>query len=519
MSNHSHSNETSNENFVFTGTAKLFTLVLIAIGAISLALSWFSGSDDMHHMRFWTNYLHNSVFFVGIAFAAVLFLSTHTMAWGGWQTIFKRIPEAMMPFLYVGVILFAILGGAIYVGASGTELLYLWNEPNYLDPTHADYDALAHHKSAFVNPTAYLLTALIVAVWSIFAFMFRKLSIQQDNTPHTITSGDTVPKLTKRTRIYAAAFLPIAGFSSAYCIWQWVMSVDTHWYSTLFAWYATVSMWVAMVAMMYMIILYLRSKGHLKAFTDEHTHDLGKYIFGFSIFWTYLWFSQFMLIWYSNNGEETQYFYLRFEQFKPIFFINLFINFILPFFILMMNSSKRTLGTLAFTAGLVFFGHWLDFYQMIKPGVWYNYEHVMHLKHVGHGAGHDANGHDHSNDAHDTHDANDHSTGSHDAHGDATYQLQPNDIQQPKAVLTSGGDHNNAEATSSDDHHEKEHSVVMGVHIPGLIEIGTMLGFLGLFLFVTLTMLSRASLYPKNDPYLLESEHHDTGVGVIKDIH
>ena len=105
MSSHNHSHSSSNENYVFDGKAKLFTLALMAIGALCLVLSWFSEPvENMHHMRFWTNYLHNSVFFVGIAFAAVLFISTHTMAWGGWHTVFKRIPEAMMPFLFVGVI-------------------------------------------------------------------------------------------------------------------------------------------------------------------------------------------------------------------------------------------------------------------------------------------------------------------------------------------------------------------------------------------------------------------------------
>ncbi len=481
MSNH------NNETFVFTGKAKLFTLVLMVVGVLCLALSWYSDPESMHHMRFWTNYLHNSVFFVGISFAAVLFLSTHIMAWGGWQTIFKRIPEAMMSFLGIGAILFLILGIAVMMGAPGTEYLYLWNDKTVLDPAGEHFDELVFHKSAFVNPTAYLLTVVIILIWSFFAYMLRKVSVKQDTTPHKVTVGSSVPELTKKSRIYAAAFLPVAGFSSAFCIWQWVMSVDVHWYSTLFAWYATVSMWVAMVAMAYMIILYLRSKGHLKMFTDEHTHDLGKYIFGFSVFWAYLWFSQFMLIWYSNNGEETQYFYLRLEQFKPLFFGNLIINFVLPFFILMMNSSKRTLGTLAFTAGLVFFGHWLDFYQMIKPGVWHNYEHTMHQLDTHHG---------------------------HDDHATTTHLTD-----NSHAATATEDDHGNK---SSADTKEEAHFVsetTMGVHIPGLLDVGTMLGFLGLFLFVTFTSLTKVSLYPLNDPYLQESEHHDTGIGVVKDVH
>jgi hypothetical protein len=325
----------------------------MAVGALCLVLSYFSGTPDMHHLRFWTNFLHNSVFFSGIAFTAVLFLACHALAWGGWVAVIKRVPEAMMYFLFVGILLFGIIAAALHFNVEGTELLYLWNNQDYLNPQSANFDALAFHKSAFVNPFAYFLTVVVLALWAFFAVMFRKISLSEDDTPYTITSSSTVPENVRKNRIYAAAFLPIAGFSSAYVIWQWVMSVDTHWYSTLFAWYCTVSFFVSMVSFTFLIILFLRSKGLMNKFTDEHTHDLGKYIFGFSVFWTYLWFSQFMLIWYSNNGEETQYFYLRFEQFKPIFFANILLNFVAPFLILMMNTSKRTVGTLAFVAGLV----------------------------------------------------------------------------------------------------------------------------------------------------------------------
>jgi hypothetical protein len=468
-------------------------------------MSWNSGTEDMSHLRFWTNYLHNSVFFVGIAFCAVLFLACHALAWGGWVVVFKRVNEAIMNFLYVGIILFSILGLAIWMNVEGTELLYMWSNENYLNPDHPHFDALAFHKSAFVNPFVYLLTVVVLALWAFFAFMFRKISLAEDTTPYAVTEGDSVPKNVRKNRIFAAAFLPIAGFSSAFVIWQWVMSVDTHWYSTLFAWYCTVSMLISMIAFIFLIVLYLRSKGLLTKFTDEHMHDLGKYIFGFSVFWAYLWFSQFMLIWYANNGEETQYFFIRFEQFKPLFFGNLLLNFVSPFLILMMNTSKRTVGTLGFVAGLVIFGHWMDFYQMIKPGVWYNYEHKMHLLHE------DAHG--------DSHDGG-------DAHSENTYHLNNN---SPKPVLTTYQDDEDHDHSHSEDHgehaesgHHDSHEVSkfeIGVHMPGFLEFGTFAGFLGLFLFVTLTSISRAPLYPPNDPYILESEHYDTGIGPDRDPH
>jgi hypothetical protein len=531
-----------NSQFVFTGKLKLFTIALIIVGAASLALTYFTGSEHAH-IRFWTNLLHNSVFFTGIAFASLFFIATHTVAWGGWQTIFKRIPEAMMMFLPIGIVLLGLIALAVSMDAKGTDFLYLWSDEDALKN-----DKLVIHKSAFLNPFNYLLTLVVIGIWTLFALAIRSLSIQQD--------GDRTlrKKNYEKIHMWSAIFLPIAGFSSAYAIWQWVMSVDPHWYSTLFAWYATVSVWVSAICIIYLLILFLQTRGHLQYFTKEHTHDLGKYVFGFSVFWTYLWFSQFMLIWYANNGEETQYFFLRFEQFRPVFFLNLIINFLIPFLSLMMNSAKRAKGTLGFMAGLVLFGHWLDYYQMIKPGVWYNWEHAQHAKHDhGHEGDHKHDDHKHEDHKHegDAHKEN------HKEHSE-TYKL--NSENNPKAVLTyfqtpkdkdhkndhknlapdsskvesdtahhahdtithdhdhgsagtNGHDHGHDEhAKGHDDHahaaHDHGPSFVMGIHFPGLYELGTMIGFLGLFLFVTFSFLERASLMPKNDPYVDESKNH-----------
>lgn len=547
----------SKETFQLPRQAFFFIIGLIGVGALSLILTYVLEPAEFKHARFWTNILHNTVFFVGIAFSALLFMATHTLAWGGWQTVFKRIPEAMMMFLPIGILLIAIMAIAVFSGS--TDMLYIWSREGIEKTDH-----LIAHKQPFLNPTVYALTVAVVALWALFAWWMRKDSIAQDSS-----DKEKSEKLLYRKRVYAAIFLPVAGFSSAFAIWQWIMSVDPHWYSTLFAWYVTASVFVSAVSIMTLIALYLRSLGYLKLFSKDHLHDLGKYIFGFSVFWTYLWFSQFMLIWYANNGEETQYFFLRMEQFEVLFYGNLIINFLAPFFILMANNSKRTFGTVGFVAGLVIFGHWIDVYQMIKPGVWYNYEHDLHAAHDGHG---DHHGDDHGHDAK-----------GHEEHGDV-YRSDALDYNQaPKAVLTSGqagdeqaapeteqgdathaeGEHagdehageghadeahagdNHAEgahageghadeAHAGDDHaaghtgdeahaahaeghdghaaHAEEHSLVMGIHLPGVLEVGGLAFFLGLFLLVTFTYLQRASLYAVNDPFMAESQGHETGV-------
>lgn len=170
-------------------------------------------------------------------------------------------------------------------------------------------------------------------------------------------------------RVWAAAFLPIAGFTSAAMVWQWVMSVDSHWYSTLFAWYTGASWFVSMIALTILTIMFLKTKGYFQSVTNEHIHDLGKLLFAFSIFWTYLWFSQYMLIWYANVGEETIYFRERWDNYPVLFLGNLAINFVLPFLVLMRNDTKRKWGSLGFIAAVVFVGHWVDFFLMLKPGI------------------------------------------------------------------------------------------------------------------------------------------------------
>ncbi len=421
--------------FVFSGRTKTTLLAFMAIGAICLGMSWFAG--DHLHSRFWSNLLHNAVFFTGISFMALFFIAVCITAYAGWATLFKRVWEAFSLFLIPGFILMIILAVSTYFGANH---LYHWN-----DAASVATDEILNHKKGFLNKNWYMLsTLLIVGAWTFFAVKMRKVSLDED-----VNGGDSGFSHHQTLRKYSAAFLPIAGFSSAAVIWQWIMSIDAHWYSTLFAWYATASWFVAMMALTILVLLFLKANGYYENVTADHMHDLGKFLFGFSVFWMYLWFSQYMLIWYGNVGEETGYFKLREEEYPILFYGNLVINFVLPFFVLMRNDTKRKFGSLGLVAILVFVGHWWDYFLMIKPG-------VLHTSHAVAGHGHD--------------------------HGHA------------------------AEGAA----HGAEHAshFVSGFSLPGLLEFGTMLGFLGLFLFVALTALSKAPLVAKNDPYLEESLHH-----------
>lgn len=452
--------------YIVPNKQRVLLLAGIALGVVSLILTWMG--DDAHHSRFWSNFLHNSVFFTGISFMAVFFYAVCNTAWAGWHTVFKRVWEAMGMFLVVGIVLIGILSLGV---AFDFHHLYHWD-----DPASVESDKILTHKSTFLNSFWYSMSLGVVVVWLLFAWIFRSRSIREDEQ-------DYDPEFTihKKTRWWTALFLPIAGFSSCLVIWQWVMSLDAHWYSTLFAWYSGASLFVSMIAITILILIYLKSQGYYPNVSLEHFHDLGKFLFAFSIFWTYLWFSQYMLIWYANVGEETVYFKTRQDHFPVLFYANLAINFLVPFFILMRNDTKRKFGTLIFVSLVVFFGHWMDYFLMVKPGVMHTAHELSH---------HEAPQQEASHDEQSTH-LTDHL----DEHG-------PSEQADPHTAASD--DH------GSEGHHDGGHGshYQSGFTIPGLLEIGTMIGFLSLFLLVFYNVLSRSNLVAKNDPYLSESLHH-----------
>jgi hypothetical protein len=197
------------------------------------------------------------------------------------------------------------------------------------------------------------------------------------------------------------------------------MSLEAHWFSTMFGWYNFAAMWVTGLATIAITVILLKKAGYLGWINENHLHDLGKFVFAFSIFWTYVWFAQFLLIYYANIPEETVYFYKRFEpEYLPWFWVNIVVNFVAPLLILMTRDAKRKTNLLLVVCIIIICGHWLDYYMMIMPGT----------------------------------------------------------VESHRGF--------------------------------GIIEVGTFLGFVGLFTFLMLNALSKAALAPKNHPFLQESVHH-----------
>ncbi len=411
--------------FTFESKQRTFLLGGIILGVVCLLLNYFV-FDDAAHTRTWSNFLLNAVFFTGLGIISLFSLAAFTAAMAGWHVIIKRLYEAFSLFMIPGLVFFIILSIGLWMHS---HHLYHWAaDPASLVNEFGEPDQVILGKSSFLNKNWYTFGTIIILGFFIFvAKKIRTLSLQEEDSPE----GDYSNYL--KIRRWSGAFLPIFGYTSLVLIWEWVMSVDAHWYSTLFGWYATASWFIAATALMVLVLIYLKSKGYYPHVNADHFHDLGKYIFAISIFWTYLWFSQYMLIWYSNNGEETVYFFERKHNYPILFWANLVLNFVLPFFVLMRNDTKRKYGTLALVSILVFIGHWLDFFLMVKPGVRLN-----------------------------------------SLHGHASEYL-------PFAA---------------------------GFTLPGLLDIGIMIGFLSGFLYFVFNQLSKAPLEPTKDPFIQESLHH-----------
>jgi hypothetical protein len=320
-----------------------------------------SGSEEVR-ARFWASLLQNSVYFLLVVNAALFFITATTLAWGGWQMSFRRVSEAIATCIpVVGVITFVVLMAVVF---GGDHALYHWT-----DAEHVKHDDALLHKSGFLNKTFFTVwTIITIAGWSWFGRQLRKRSVAIDNSPLSIEEGK---RYIWNNTVWSAGYIVLFALTVMSSIpWFWLMSINAHWYSTMYSWYTFASSFVAGIALITVFVVFLKNNGYLEYTTREHLHDLGKFQFAFSIFWTYLWYSQFMLIWYANIPEETVYFEPRLQgAYRGLFFLNLIINFLAPLLILMKRGTKRNYGTITMMSILILFGHWIDFYQMVFPAI------------------------------------------------------------------------------------------------------------------------------------------------------
>jgi len=358
-----------------TKNTHLVSIVLILIGIVATSYAFMT---DTHAA--WTSLVFNNYFFLGISIFAVFFVALQHIAEAGWSTVIKRVPEAIMTFLPFTcfVMIFIVVAAMLH-----WNHIYHWMEEGIMIEGSPNYDKIIAGKEAYLNPIFFLVRSIIyVVVWIYCAKRLRDISLQGD-----LEGGIGENSYNKGITV-SAWFTVFFAVSSSTASWDWIMSIDTHWFSTLFGWYIF-SEWSAIgFTTILLFCLFLRKQGYLEYLNDSIIHDLGKWVFAFSIVWTYMWFSQFMLIWFANIPEEVAYFMERIElpNYNFLFWFSAAINFVVPTVMLMSRDAKRNSNLLIIASITILIGHWINSYLLFAPGTLHDHGHLG-LTEIGMGLG------------------------------------------------------------------------------------------------------------------------------------
>jgi hypothetical protein len=333
-------------------------LALLAIGAVLVVAAWLTGGKD-----FYASYLVGYMGVLGICLGALAFVLIQHVTRAGWSVVVRRVAENIAATLPVMLLLFV----PILVGFD--HIFHHWVHANVdpathqaLLPTDPKYDLVLAGKSAWLNKPFFMVRVCIYfAVWIGLALYFRARSIAQDET------GD--PAISLRLSRVAAPGLLLFALSTTFAAFDWIMTIDPHWFSTMFGVAYFSGGFMAFYALSILLIAWLTKRGYLQgAVTTEHFHDLGKLMFAFMVFWTYTNFSQYMLIWYANLPEETQWYADRSQHgWGAIGTLLILGHFLVPFAFLMSRHVKRNGAALGAAAVFMLVIHCFDMQYLILP--------------------------------------------------------------------------------------------------------------------------------------------------------
>lgn len=323
-------------------------LVLVVFAAIGVAT--FAAAVKISPERAWASFVQNHFYFMSLGLGGLFFAAIQWVTGAMWSAPVRRLSESFTAYLPFVILTFAIL-------SFGVPHLYLWSHAE-----HVSGDLVLEGKSSYLNTTFFVIRNLVaIALWIFFSLKMVGNSIAQDKTG-SLTLSD-------KNRVLAPIFLMVFAISFTMASFDQLMSLDPHWFSTMFGVYCFAGLFYANLAATCLLTLYLRSKGKLQGIVnDNHLHDLGKFMFAFTVFWAYIGFCQFMLIWYANMPEETGYYITRFH--KGWFGVSAFLlvgKFLVPFVGLLARESKRNPRVLAITAVFMLVAQWIDVMWMVQP--------------------------------------------------------------------------------------------------------------------------------------------------------
>ncbi len=388
------------DKVIIPGTFRLVTLVLTGIGIAAFVSGILTNTKET-----WASYLVVNYYFFSITIGALFFLVLQRITQSGWSSAFNRVPEALMSYLPFAACFFLLLW-------FGLHDLYSWSDKSAIAG-----DELLSHKSPYMNiPFFFGRMAVFFALWIILCQVIRNLSKKEDLADPSDSAG--IMKLFEKSELFSKILIFVLAISFSLASFDWIMSIDVKWYSTLFALKNLVAAFLHGVSILTLIVFILYKRGYFTFLNKYHLHDFSRYIFMLSIVWGYFWFAQFMIIWYGNLPEETAYYYTRWQNgWKILFFAEMILNWAIPFMVLLPVKASRNMTVVTFAIIVLIIGQYVDIFCQVMPGT-------------------------------------------------------------------------------------------TGIIKFGWIEAGMFIGYAGLFSLIVATALSKASLIPRNHPYLEESLEH-----------
>ncbi len=322
---------------------KIIMILMVGIGVVTVFAGFLTGATT----RTWTNLLINNFMFLSIALGALFWMALQAITQSGWSSGFLRIPQSMVSYLLVAAILWIPL-------FFGLPHLFHWAEPGA-----ALHDPVLAHKSPYLNVSFFIIrTVVFFILWIWIALQIRKLSLRED----VVGGLDAFNKIEFLSKI----FIFVLGISFVFVGIDWLMSLDAHWYSTLFSVKFFVSAFYHGSAIIVAVVIILNRLGYFPFLNEGHLHDFSKYIFMLSIMWGYMWLMQYLLIWYGNIPEETVYYYMRRQEgFQGLFLAEIFINWLFPFLFLMWNRLAKNPNALLITVAVLMVGQYIEIYNAV----------------------------------------------------------------------------------------------------------------------------------------------------------